>query len=120
METPAAPALPIISGTASGDTFSGPFSISTSLPCSSVPMPPMPVPMTHPLRLAGYGFVPVQPPPARAPPARARPGHVLVGGDQRDLGEAVRPARPLDRQVIGGVELARAADPVLDPRLAGA
>ncbi len=50
METPAAPALPIISGIASGETFSGPLSSSRSCWPSSVPMPPMPVPMMQPMR----------------------------------------------------------------------
>jgi hypothetical protein len=50
MATAAAPALPIMSGTASGETRSAPFSIRVSLPCSSVPMPPIPVPMMQPMR----------------------------------------------------------------------
>ena len=50
METAAAAALLIISGTESGGTFFGPPSISSSLPRSSVPMPPMPVPRMDAMR----------------------------------------------------------------------
>ena len=45
MDSAPGAALLIISGTASGETFCGPESRSTSWLCSSVPMPPMPVPM---------------------------------------------------------------------------
>jgi hypothetical protein len=50
MDTAAAAALLIISGTESGGTFFGPPSISSSLPRSSVPMPPMPVPRMDAMR----------------------------------------------------------------------
>ena len=53
--TAAAAALPIRSGTASGDTALGPFSRSTSCWCSSEPSPPMPVPITQPIRSGSYG-----------------------------------------------------------------
>ena len=49
IDTAPAAALPIISGTASGETAFGPFSSSICLPCSSVPMPPMPVPIRQPI-----------------------------------------------------------------------
>ena len=52
METAAAAALLIISGTESGGTFFGPLSIRSSLPRSSVPMPPMPVPRIEAIRSA--------------------------------------------------------------------
>ena len=52
METAAAAALLIISGTESGGTFFSPNSISSSLPRSSVPMPPMPVPRIEAMRSA--------------------------------------------------------------------
>ncbi len=52
MLTAAAAALPIISGTASGETLFGPLSnIARSL-CSIVPIPPIPVPTIEPIRLA--------------------------------------------------------------------
>ena len=59
-------ALLIISGTDSGGTFFGPDSISSSLPRSSVPMPPMPVPITQPIRSESYGFSPLVSQPASA------------------------------------------------------
>jgi hypothetical protein len=52
MDTAPAPALPIISGIASGDTLFGPCSSSTWWFSVSVPMPPMPVPMMQPTRSA--------------------------------------------------------------------
>ena len=50
MLTAPAAALPIISGTASGETRFGPCSISVASFDSIVPMPPMPVPMIEPIR----------------------------------------------------------------------
>src|SRR3954454_7596917 len=44
-----------MSGTASGETLFGPESRSTSWLCSSVPMPPMPVPMMQAIRVESYG-----------------------------------------------------------------
>ena len=76
---------------------SAPYSISSSLPRSSVPMPPMPVPMTEPMRSASYGF-------ARRLPAGL--GQRLVARDDRELREAVGAARLLDREVLGRLELA--------------
>ena len=61
MATAPAAALPIISGTDSGETERAPFSIRFSLPCSSVPMPPMPVPIRQPMRSASYGSSSSQP-----------------------------------------------------------
>ncbi len=55
-----------MSGTASGETAFGPFSSRVCLPCSSVPMPPIPVPMMHPTRPDGYGSSPSQPASRRA------------------------------------------------------
>ena len=51
MDSAPGAALLIISGTASGETFFGPESRSTSWLCSSVPMPPMPVPMMQAIRV---------------------------------------------------------------------
>jgi len=51
----AAPALPIISGMPSGDTRPGPDSLSTSCWVSIVEMPPMPVPITVPMRVGSIG-----------------------------------------------------------------
>ena len=48
--TAAAAAFPISSGTARGDTAFGPRSRSTSCWRSSEPSPPIPVPITHPIR----------------------------------------------------------------------
>src|SRR5437870_5646338 len=45
----------------------------------------------------------------------ARVGQGLVPGDQRELAEAVRTASLLHRQMVGGLELAGRAFPVLDP-----
>ena len=50
MVTAPAPALPIISGIESGETFFGPSSSSTWWLCVSVPMPPIPVPTMQPTR----------------------------------------------------------------------
>ncbi len=50
MATAPAPALPIMSGIDSGETFFAPCSSSTWWLCVSVPMPPMPVPMMQPMR----------------------------------------------------------------------
>jgi hypothetical protein len=50
MAIAAAPALPIMSGTASGATRSGPSSFSTPKLASSVSMPPIPVPRMQPMR----------------------------------------------------------------------
>ena len=55
MASAAAPALPIIRGTASGDTFWRPRSRSTSCWSSSEPRPPMPVPITVATWSASYG-----------------------------------------------------------------
>jgi len=52
MLSAAAAALPIISGTASGDTCLGPWSNNVRSLASIVPMPPMPVPMIEPIRPA--------------------------------------------------------------------
>ncbi len=46
----AAPALPIINGTDSGETALAPRSRSTPSCSSSEPRPPIPVPITHPTR----------------------------------------------------------------------
>src|SRR3954462_4738372 len=61
MAMAAEPALPIISGTASGDTFSGPSSFRTPKPASRVPRPPMPVPSTQPIRPGSYAGSSSQP-----------------------------------------------------------
>ena len=50
IDSAAAPALLIMSGTASGETRSGPCSSKVTWLASSVPMPPMPVPSTQPTR----------------------------------------------------------------------
>jgi hypothetical protein len=58
--------LLIMSGTESGETFFGPESRSTSWLCSSVPMPPMPVPMMQAIRVESYGSSSDQPASASA------------------------------------------------------
>ena len=52
MLTAAAAALPIISGTASGETLFGPCRTSRRSLASIVPIPPMPLPTIEPIRLA--------------------------------------------------------------------
>jgi hypothetical protein len=61
MASPAVPALAIMSGTASGETRSGPLSRSTSCWPSSVSIPPIPVPTTQPTRSESYGRSPFHP-----------------------------------------------------------
>ena len=105
MDSAPGAALLIISGTASGETFFGPESRSTSWLCSSVPMPPMPVPMMQAIWVESYGSS-----PSDQPASAER----LVARDHRELREAVGAARLLDRQVLLGLVLARDALAVLD------
>ena len=55
IDTAAEAALPMSSGIDSGETAFGPFSSSSLWFASSVPMPPMPVPISVAMRVASYG-----------------------------------------------------------------
>ena len=66
IDTAAEAALPISSGIESGETAFGPFSSSWRWLCSSVPMPPMPVPIRVATRPASYGSSSFQPASASA------------------------------------------------------
>ena len=102
-------AFAISSGIESGEMRSAPSSRSTMCCVSSVPMPPIPVPITEAARSGSYGEPSSQP---ASSSASGRPR-------QRELREAVRAAHLLDREVLLGLELARAAEAVLDPGDAG-
>src|SRR6185436_208043 len=107
MDSAPGAALLIISGTASGETLFGPESRSTSWLCSSVPMPPMPVPMMQAIRVGSYGSSSDQPASASA-------------SSPATIANCVkRSARLLDGQVLLGLVLAGLALSVLDTGLPG-
>ena len=73
-------------------------------------MPPMPVPMMQPTRSGSYGQLVAVP---------ARLGERLVGGDERELREAVGAARLLAREVLGRLEVGAGASPSSIPQSPG-
>jgi hypothetical protein len=66
MDTAAEAALPMSSGIESGETAFGPFSSISLWLASSVPMPPMPVPISVATRFGSYGTSSFQPASASA------------------------------------------------------
>ena len=100
IDSAAAPALLIISGTDSGETRSGPRSRSVSWPSTSVAMPPMPVPEHAARRGSGHRAA------RRSQPASASASRA---GRDRQLREAVGAARLLDREEVASGRSPRTA-----------
>jgi hypothetical protein len=73
-----APALLIISGTDSGETYCAPRSRSVSWPSTSVWMPPMPVPSTQPTRAGSYGRPSARPGSASQPASASASAHAAI------------------------------------------
>jgi hypothetical protein len=102
-------AFAISSGIDSGEIRSAPSSRRMMCWCSSVPMPPMPVPITLAARSGSTGGPPFQPASSIASPA----------GRECELRVAVRAAHLLHGEVLLRLELARAAVALLDTGHAG-
>ena len=99
----------IICGTQSGDIAAGPRSRGRCAAPRSSRSRRSRSPITQPTSVAVV----------RAAVVPAGLGERLVGGDHRELGEAVGAARLAPAEVIGRLEVAAAPEAVGDPRLAG-
>ena len=110
IETTPLAALAIRIGMPSGETFSGPRSCMIVCCSSIVVIPPIPVPITHAERSGSPG----------SSSSEAGVRQSLARGGQRQLGEAVRAAHLLDGEVLLGLELVAAPEPVLDAGAPGA
>ena len=109
MLTAPAPALPIISGTASGETRLGPCSNSVLSLALDRADPADPGPNDRAHVLGGVGEIAVP----------AGVGERFARRDEHKLREAIGATSLLDREVVGWLELARPALAVDDPYDAG-